>query len=505
MKAIYHFPLGALVICTLCVMLDSCTKNLQMHVTAVNISATSMSMVVGEEKVLTATVSPSEADNKTIIWSTSNADVASVIDGKVTAISEGSARISAIADDGGFKAQCTVTVDPCIVAATGVSLSQSSATIEKGGTLSLVATVSPADATNSAVTWSSSAPNIAAVSKEGTVTAVAGGQAEILVKTDDGGFTAKCTIDVTVALEGIALDQTSATMEVGDEMTLAVSYFPEDATSRTLVWTSSNEDVVSVTDGTIKALKQGTATVMAKSEDGKVSAQCEITVITLGSDIKASALPLEMAGLYSNGLNTLVLEFTLETEATALDYELSVSDPSGISAQLEMDASGKAGHISVISTGVIENNCTISVKFNERGEGLTANWSEPISWTVEPARFNVTLYPYEGVTDVNSLPNKKEIYYGGVYCDFLIDTNVPYTVYAEDFCKDWVEFTPNAYGGSFGVHVIGSHDKENTRESVVHFRDEKDLFHYTASWVQDKEPAEGGYTDVDFVIIINPS
>lgn len=82
------------------------------------------------------------------------------------------------------------------ISVTSVSLNRSSATLEKGDTLSLSATVSPSNASNKSVTWSSSNTSVATVSSSGVVTAKSAGTATITVKTSDGNKTAKCTITV---------------------------------------------------------------------------------------------------------------------------------------------------------------------------------------------------------------------------------------------------------------------------------------------------------------------
>ncbi|MCL2502471.1 MAG: Ig-like domain-containing protein, partial [Bacteroidales bacterium] len=96
-----------------------------------------------------------------------------------------------------------------------VSLSQTSTTLTVGSTQQLSATISPADATNKEVTWSSSASNVAAVSSLGLVTAVAAGSATITVTTVDGNKTATCTVTVSVSVTGVTISPTSVTMTVG--------------------------------------------------------------------------------------------------------------------------------------------------------------------------------------------------------------------------------------------------------------------------------------------------
>ena len=113
-------------------------------VTGVTLDQKEMSIAIGGTKTLTATVALAGASDKTVTWSTSNAKIATVSAGKVTAVAEDQAVITATTKDGGFKASCTVTVTKASVKVTGVKLSASDLVIAKGDKAALTATVSPA-------------------------------------------------------------------------------------------------------------------------------------------------------------------------------------------------------------------------------------------------------------------------------------------------------------------------------------------------------------------------
>ena len=113
----------------------------------------------------------SDATDKTVTWSTSDASVATVSDGVVTAIKLGSATIRAKAGD--KEATCAITVEATPV--TSVTLDQTSASLKVGETVSLTATVKPDDATDKSATWSSSNTSVATVSSTGVVTAKSAG------------------------------------------------------------------------------------------------------------------------------------------------------------------------------------------------------------------------------------------------------------------------------------------------------------------------------------------
>ncbi|MEI6132740.1 MAG: Ig-like domain-containing protein [Bacillota bacterium] len=164
------------------------------YVTGVTLSKTTAAIKVGASVSLTANVLPSGATNKAVTWSSSNSAVASVSGGKVVGKSKGTAKITVKTTDGAKTASCTVTVST--VAVTGVKLSKASATILKGKTLKLSATILPSNATNKKVTWKSSSTGIATVNGTGTVTGKGKGVATISVTTVDGKKVAKCKITV---------------------------------------------------------------------------------------------------------------------------------------------------------------------------------------------------------------------------------------------------------------------------------------------------------------------
>ena len=166
-------------------------------VQSVSLDKTSLSLNVGENSTLLATVLPANADNKAVTWSSSNTAIATVdASGKVTAVAAGSAVITVTTTDGGKTATCTVTVTNPAVPVQSVSLNKTELSLNVGESMTLTATVLPENADNKAVTWSSSDAAVATVDSNGKVSAVAAGSAVITVKTTDGEKTATCTVTV---------------------------------------------------------------------------------------------------------------------------------------------------------------------------------------------------------------------------------------------------------------------------------------------------------------------
>ena len=165
-------------------------------VTGVSLNTSTLNLIEGGTDTLTATVEPNNATNRNVTWSSDNPSVATVNNGVVSAVSEGTATITVTTADGGKTATCAVTVTAAPVPVSGVKLNKSETALTVGDTETLTATVAPANATNQNVTWASSDPSVATVDAAGKVTAVAPGTATITATTVDGGFTATCTVTV---------------------------------------------------------------------------------------------------------------------------------------------------------------------------------------------------------------------------------------------------------------------------------------------------------------------
>ena len=258
----------------------------EIAVESVALDKTDLTLETGSDSVkLTATVAPENATNKSVIWTSSDSSVASVDqDGNVKALKAGTATITATTEDGSKTASCKVTVKDSVIAATGVKLSETSLNLNKDESRTLTATVEPANATNKKVTWTSSNEKIARVDQNGTIKALAAGTAEITVTTEDGSHTAKCTVNVTehqttVTVTDVKLDKSSLELKKGEKGALTATVLPEDATNKSVTWTSSDEKVATVDqNGNVKAVSEGTADITVTTADGSKKATCKVVV-----------------------------------------------------------------------------------------------------------------------------------------------------------------------------------------------------------------------------------
>jgi hypothetical protein len=164
-------------------------------VTDISLSKNSTSILISYTEQLDATILPSNATNKHVIWESDNESVASVgSNGLVTALTEGTVIIMVTSGDGGFTDTCEVSTIPIDVS--GVSLNTNTATITLGNTEQLIATVEPTDATDKLVSWESDNESVATVNSSGLISTVAPGTATITAITNEGSYTDTCLVQV---------------------------------------------------------------------------------------------------------------------------------------------------------------------------------------------------------------------------------------------------------------------------------------------------------------------
>ena len=254
---------------------------LPVYVTKITLDTTNVTMWAGATRQLGVSIEPANADIKTVTYGSSNPDVATVSsNGLITAKKKGTATITVTATDGsGKSASCAVIVKQPV---TGIQITPNGFTLVKGDVKDLKANVSPADADNPDVIWTSSNTNIAAVSSKGQVTAVNEGSCVITATCkDNASISASCTIVVGTPVASVALAPNRASMNTGETILITASVLPTNASNKGIIWSWESKDGASIilTNGAVKAMKAGTVTVTAKAADnsGK-EAYCTITI-----------------------------------------------------------------------------------------------------------------------------------------------------------------------------------------------------------------------------------
>jgi uncharacterized protein YjdB len=392
----------SIIIGLLTCLLFSCQKEPKtIAVTGITLSQTSVEITEGESTSISATISPSNATNKTVIWSSDNPFV-TVSDGTITGTKPCSATVTAKSDDGGKTASCLVRVVARVIHVTSVSLDNTSLTMTEGDTQALTVTISPSEATDPSVIWSSDNETVATVSSSGVVSAKAPGKATITVKSNDGGKVAMCSVTVqakVIAVTDVSLDETSLTMTEGDTHTLTATVSPTDATDKSVSWSSSNSSVAEVSSsGVVIAKTAGNATITVKTTDGEKTASCAVKVNA--KVIPVTGVSLDKTSLTMTEGDTQILTATVTPSNATTKYvtwSSSATSVAGVSSSgiVFAESAGSATITAKTVDGGKTASCYVvvnkkvipvsAVSLNKTSLTLTKGQSETLTATVSPS------------------------------------------------------------------------------------------------------------------------
>ena len=248
---------------------------------------------------------PSGLNSSNIIWRSSNQKVATVnSNGKVTGIATGTTIITASLN--GYTSTCTIVVSSNYIPVNGISLNKSNLNLTINSSEKLTSNVSPSNASNKDVTWRSSNNSVATVDSNGKITAKKIGTTIITVSSS--GYTSTCTVNVvdTIELKGITINKTTLRLKEKNSETLKITFNPSNATNKKITWKSSNSNIATVdNNGTVKAIKPGSATITAVSNDGGYVATSKVTVEALSKKVTGVSLDKKEIQLVAGEEGTL--------------------------------------------------------------------------------------------------------------------------------------------------------------------------------------------------------
>ena len=382
---------------------DNETQTPVVEVESVSLNKSEMTLTEGKSETLAATVTPENAENKSITWSSNNEAVATVdVNGTVTAKSAGTAVITATSTNG-KSAGCTVTVEKKQIPVTEVRLSESTVGIVEGSTYKLTATVLPENTTDSKnVSWSSNNEAVATVDANGTVTAKSAGTA-VITATSTNGKSAGCTVTVEkkqIPVTEVRLSESTVGIVEGSTYKLTATVLPENTTdSKSVSWSSSNSEVATVdANGTVTAKRAGTAVITATSTNGK-TAGCTVTVSKKEIPITEISLDKSSATLTEGETTTLVATVLPENTTYGKSVKWSSSNVAVATVDLMGKVTAKSAGTAII-TATSENgktaSCTITVnkkdtnititevRLNKSTETLTEGDTTTLTATVLP-------------------------------------------------------------------------------------------------------------------------
>lgn len=383
-------------------------------VSSLVLDKTALSLPVNGTYSLSATIGPDDATDKSITWvSSSPSDVSVDATGTVKVLRNfaGPVTITATSNNNPAATQdCVITVNS--IAVDGIALSDTSLTLYKGSFKQLSAVITPTGAADPAVTWTSSDETVVKVDATGKVTAIgvpAGktyGEAIITAQTSNASVFATCTVKVlpSILITSLTLNKSELALNVGDEETLTVTGAPSNATNKTLLWTSSNPEVASVSSaGKVIAASKGTTVVRAESTDGSGKyVSCVVTVNNiqiLNVYLDKSSLDLSegdtasiVATLYPANATTKTLKWTSSNSSVAtVDSKGNVvagaTKGYSIITATATDGSGKFAECVVLSKPKIHIT-GITINYGTSLD-LLANDSTFLKATILPANASV--------------------------------------------------------------------------------------------------------------------
>lgn len=280
----------------------TCNITIRQRVESITLDSESISIYIDETNKLTATVLPTNATNKKVVWSSSDTSVATVNqEGLVSAIAVGKVQITASTEEGGVKAVCEVEVVQPITKITLNSSEISNATESSlyiNETLQLSASVQPSNASYKSVLWTSSNPTVATVDQNGLVTTFSAGSTTITASAQDGtGIETSCLVKVWLHAESVTLDQTSVCLYEGNQKKLKATVSPGGAYNG-VTWKSSDESVASVSQsGLVTAHNAGSTQITATTKDGGFIATCDVSVIAWSQNPVDMSLAVQKNGV----------------------------------------------------------------------------------------------------------------------------------------------------------------------------------------------------------------
>ena len=370
----------------------TCQVTVLQHVASVTLSNSTLTLGVGTQQQLSATVNPANASDKQVTWKTSNESVATVdINGLVSAVGKGTAQITATSREGNKTAVCNIEVRQYVNSIT----MNSSMQLYNGDNATLSVSVLPENANNKEVSFNSSNPSVASVDELGNISAKTAGVATITVSAKDGsGKSATCQVTVLQHVASVTLSNSTLTLGVGTQQQLSATVNPANASDKQVTWKTSNESVATVDiNGLVSAVGKGTAQITATSREGNKAAVCNIEVRQY-----VNSITMDRASASLNIGGTLQLNATVNpADANEKSLLWSSSNASVASVSQNGLVNGLATGTTVITATskdgtAVKGSCTITVKqpvsaisLNNSAMNLNLGSSGTLTVTVSPS------------------------------------------------------------------------------------------------------------------------
>ena len=380
-------------------IMATCLVTVERVATAVRLDANKLNLNVGDYYYFETTITPADSTDTTLVWETSDKSIAVISNkGKVTAKKAGVAIILAKTKSGST-AYCTVTVQQGV---TSLTLSSHEETMKEEEELELIATLKPKNATVQDVKWKSSNNGVATVDNRGRVVAKKEGVTIITCTSVDGGYADYCAIIVEpkdIEITELILNPESIRLGVGKTAKLEATIKPEEATNKTLEWSSSDPDIVTVDKkGRIRGISIGEAVVTCRATDGSgAEAYCEVEVCYEIKEILLNYEYLELIVGHSETLQATIVPanatygVTWETEDdTIAVVNKQTGRVTGIKAgdtKIIARAQDSGGVTSVCIVHVIDPVPITNIQVSESELVMIPGESRTVGFTILPSNY----------------------------------------------------------------------------------------------------------------------
>lgn len=316
-------------------------KPKQIAVTGITMTPENAQMKVNETLQLKTNVLPENAGNKKVSFSVASGEKIVSVDAKglVTAKAAGTAVVKAITEDGKKEASCTIKVTS-VLRDLKITTESGASVIEAGSTEKLVVEGIPEGSEIKSLKFTSSKEECATVDEQGTITAIKNGSFSVVVTAineEDEEISGEIELRVGTHVSSLELNVTETTMFVGDSKQLEANVLPATANDKEVLFTSSDEAVVSATEtGLLKAVSTGSAEITATTRDGGMEQVCKVTVEEAGIVETVSNQEELNTALQTEGLQVL----EIETEES-----VTIEIPEGNYKNTSLVVNAKEAHI----------------------------------------------------------------------------------------------------------------------------------------------------------------
>ena len=247
-----------------------------------------------------------------------------------------------------------------------VSLNQVSYSVNVGEVFCLTATVHPKNASDKSVTWTAEPESVLKIYSDGQVEAVGKGEGIVIVTTNDGGHTARCSVSVHQNVESVSLDLDNLDLIVGQSALLTATVLPENASDKSVTWTAKPESVLRVdSNGRVEAIGAGQGIVTVTTNNGGFTAMCNVSVAPI--DVESISLDVESLNLLAGQSASLY--------ATVLPENATDKSVLWISSDVIVATVDQNGHVEALSRG----KATITAKSGSKEATCLVEVSEEVS------------------------------------------------------------------------------------------------------------------------------